>query len=55
MLLLHISDIHFSSGDIDRPYDQNRGLRGDTVNDIKEMRKHIGRPIDAILISGDIA
>jgi len=55
MLLLHISDIHFASGDVDKPYDQNLGLRGDMIEDIKIMRTKLGRPIDAILISGDIA
>ncbi|AZO30807.1 metallophosphoesterase [Mesorhizobium sp. M1B.F.Ca.ET.045.04.1.1] len=55
MLLLHISDIHFSTGDIDKPYDQNLGLRGDMIQDVKGMRKQLNRPIDAILISGDIA
>lgn len=55
MLLLHLSDIHFSTKDIDKPYDQNRGLRGDMIHDVKQMRKRIGRPVDVILISGDIA
>lgn len=55
MLLLHLSDIHFSRNDIDRPYDQNRGLRGDMIYDVKQMRARIGRPVDIILISGDIA
>lgn len=55
MLFLHLSDIHFHSGDIDKPYDQNLGLRDDIVHDVRVMRKEIGRPIDAILISGDIA
>lgn len=55
MLLLHLSDIHFNSRDVEKPYDQNLGLRDDTIHDVKEMRKKIGRDVDAILISGDIA
>jgi 3',5'-cyclic AMP phosphodiesterase CpdA len=55
MLILHLSDIHFNNRDIKRPYDQNLGLRGDTINDIRLMRKEIGKAIDLILISGDIA
>ncbi|ARQ58952.1 calcineurin-like phosphoesterase domain-containing protein [Rhizobium sp. Kim5] len=55
MLLLHLSDIHFNNRDIEKPYDQNLGLRDDTINDIKTMREKIGRDVDAILISGDIA
>ena len=55
MLLLHLSDIHFSQRDVGRPYDQNLGLRGDTVADIKAMRARVGRNVDVILISGDIA
>lgn len=55
MLFLHISDIHFSSGDIEKPYDPNLGLRGDMIDDIRTMRAELGRPIDAILVSGDIA
>ncbi|RWP76651.1 MAG: metallophosphoesterase [Mesorhizobium sp.] len=55
MLLLHLSDIHFSNRDINKPYDQNLGLRDDTVDDIKKMRANIGKDVDAILISGDIA
>lgn len=55
MLILHLSDIHFSNRDINKPYDQNLGLRDDTVHDIKSMRAKIGQDVDAILISGDIA
>ncbi|ESY85780.1 phosphohydrolase [Mesorhizobium sp. LNHC220B00] len=55
MLLLHLSDIHFSNRDINKPYDQNLGLRDDTVDDIKKMRADIGKDVGAILISGDIA
>ena len=55
MLLLHFSDIHFNNRDVNRPTDRNLGLRGDTVDDIKKMRAEIGKDVDAILISGDIA
>lgn len=55
MLLLHLSDIHFHTNDIDRPFDPNLGLRDDMMHDLKIMISQIRRPIDAILISGDIA
>lgn len=55
MLFLHLSDIHFHSSDVNKPYDQNLGLRDDIVHDVREMRNELARPIDAILISGDIA
>lgn len=55
MLILHLSDIHFSNRDIEKPYDQNLGLRDDTIDDVKTMRAKIGQKVDAILISGDIA
>lgn len=55
MLLLHLSDIHFNDRDINRTTDQNFGLRGDTIDDIKKMRQEIGKNVDAILLSGDIA
>ncbi len=55
MLILHPSDIHFSNRDIEKPYDQNLGLRDDTIDDVRRMREKIGRDVDAILISGDIA
>ena len=31
MLLLHLSDIHFNSGDVEKPFDPNLGLRDDTI------------------------
>lgn len=55
MLFLHLSDIHFNSKEINRRDDPNAGLRDDLVEDVKFMRKTLGRPADAILISGDIA
>ncbi|MFN3171234.1 MAG: metallophosphoesterase [Hyphomicrobiales bacterium] len=55
MLFLHLSDIHFSSQEVSRDDDPNGALRDDIVDDVKKMREKIGRPADAILISGDIA
>lgn len=55
MLFLHLSDIHFNAEKILRPYEADLGLRGDLIHDVEKMRAEMGRPIDAILISGDIA
>ena len=55
MLFLHLSDIHFRSKEVSRDDDPNGALRDDIVDDVEKMREKIGRPADAILISGDIA
>lgn len=55
MLFLHLSDIHFRSREVKRDDDPNGALRDDIVDDVTKMRAKIGRPADAILISGDIA
>lgn len=55
MLFLHLSDIHFRSREVRRDDDPNGALRDDIVDDVRRMRAKIGRPADAILISGDIA
>lgn len=55
MLFLHLSDIHFRSKEVSRDDDPNGALRDDIVDDVKKMQAKIGRPADAILISGDIA
>ena len=55
MLFLHLSDIHFRSREVSRDDDPNGALRDDIVDDVRRMRAKIGRPADAILISGDIA
>lgn len=55
MLLLHISDIHFKYSEIVGPDDPNRGLRNDLIQDVRHMREKIGRNVDVILLSGDIA
>ncbi len=52
---LHLSDIHFRSKEVSRDDDPNGALSGDIVDDVRKMRANIGRPADAILISGDIA
>lgn len=55
MLFLHLSDIHFRSKEVSRDDDPNGALRDDIIDDVKKMRTKIGRPADAVLISGDIA
>jgi len=55
MLFLHLSDIHFRSKEVSRDDDPNGGLRDDIIDDVRKMREKIGRPADAVLISGDIA
>lgn len=55
MIFLHLSDIHFRSKEFSRDDDPNGALRDDIIDDVKRMRAKIGRPADAILISGDIA
>ncbi|MGO9533907.1 MAG: metallophosphoesterase [Syntrophobacteraceae bacterium] len=55
LLLLHLSDIHF-----EEPYclnpetDQERPVRQALLNDVEKMVNKLG-PVDAILVSGDIA
>jgi predicted phosphodiesterase len=55
MLLIHLSDIHFRATEAGLPDDPNGGLRSDLLEDIRFMRTSIGRSVDCILISGDIA
>jgi predicted phosphodiesterase len=55
MLFLHISDIHFKEKEVGQPDDPNRALRNDLIEDVKKMRHEIGRPVDGILLTGDIA
>lgn len=55
MLLLHISDIHFKFSEIVGPDDPNRGLRNDLIQDVRHMREKIGRNVEIILLTGDIA
>jgi predicted phosphodiesterase len=55
MLFLHFSDIHFKHTEAGQPDDPNRALRNDMIADLKRMCAQIGRPVDSILISGDIA
>jgi hypothetical protein len=55
MLFLHFSDIHFKMADVGEPDDPNLALRSDIIRDVRRMREEIGRPADAILLTGDIA
>lgn len=55
MLLLHFSDIHFKKTEVGQPDDPNLGLRSDIIRDVQRMRQEIGRSVDCILLTGDIA
>jgi hypothetical protein len=55
MLFLHFSDIHFKKTEVGEPDDPNKALRSDIIEDLKRMRKEIGRPADGIWLTGDIA
>src|SRR6267142_479248 len=55
MLLLHLSDLHFRRGEVGTAMDLNFHLRNELVRDAEAMCKRIGAPVDAVLISGDIA
>ncbi len=55
MLSLHFSDIHFRKTEVGEPDDPNLALRSDIIKDVKRMRAEIGRPIDGIWLTGDIA
>lgn len=53
MLFLHFSDIHFKMADVGEADDPNLALRSDIIRDVRRMREEIGRPADAILLTGD--
>jgi predicted phosphohydrolase len=55
MLILHLSDIHFRKGEVGKAMDPNAHLRNELLLDAEKLCKAIGRPPNAILISGDIA
>ncbi|HDR8999538.1 TPA: metallophosphoesterase, partial [Burkholderia vietnamiensis] len=55
MLLLHLSDIHFRAGEVGTAMDPNASLRNELLRDAAAQCERIGRPPEAILISGDIA
>jgi predicted MPP superfamily phosphohydrolase len=55
MLLLHLSDIHFRSPDCVNPdLDPDRPFRTRMLQDARQRTETLG-PVDAILVSGDIA
>jgi 3',5'-cyclic AMP phosphodiesterase CpdA len=54
MRFLHLSDIHFCDEEINASDDPNRGLRSDTLEDVKLMTGRLGAP-DVIVLSGDVA
>ncbi len=55
MLILHLSDIHFSKVEVVTKQDPNHHLRTELVRDIEAICGEIGTGPDVILISGDIA
>lgn len=52
--LLHLSDIHFRSGESDDVYDLDTDLRNELERDTERLRTRLER-IDGILVTGDIA
>ena len=54
MLLLNISDIHFHYPICNSPMDPDRPFRTRLIQDAHERCQELG-PVDAILVSGDIA
>lgn len=55
MLLIHLSDIHFHSGEVGTPFDPNQLLRAKLIEDAKVLCARLDDKVEAILISGDIA
>lgn len=54
MLLLHLSDFHFRSGEVGTAMDPNHHLRNELLLDAEQMCDRLGIPA-AVLISGDLA
>lgn len=54
MLLLHLSDFHFRSGEVGTAMDPNRHLRNELLLDAEQMCRRLGSP-QAVLVSGDLA
>jgi hypothetical protein len=54
VLLLHLSDIHFRRKVTGMAMDFDRHLRNELLRDVEYMHAELG-PVDAVLISGDIA
>lgn len=55
MLLLHISDIHFQHPLCDTNMDPNRPFRTELVRDVRSRCASLGKNVDALLVTGDIA
>lgn len=55
MLLLHLSDIHFRSGESGTPFDPSQLLRARLVDDARTMCTRLNDAVGAVLVSGDIA
>lgn len=55
MLLLHVSDIHFRHPECLAPTDPDRPFRTLLLNDVRGLLRELSAPLDAILVTGDIA
>lgn len=55
MLFIHLSDIHFRKTEVGQPDDPNKALRSDIIEDVRRMRREIGKPANGIWLTGDIA
>ena len=55
MLLIHLSDIHFRSGEVGTVNDPNQMLRAKLIEDVKTVCGRLDDKVEAILVSGDIS
>jgi calcineurin-like phosphoesterase family protein len=55
VLLLHISDLHFRSGEVDTAMDPNAHLRNELTADAARFCKNLGMQPDVVMVSGDVA
>ena len=55
MLLLHLADIHFRTGEAGTAMDPNARLRDQLMEDAHVQVQALGGKVDAILVAGDIA
>ncbi len=54
MLLIHLSDIHFRSGQAGSPFDPDQMIRSRLIDDVRTHCERLGERASAVLISGDI-
>ncbi len=55
MLLLHLSDIHFRRDMVNTTLDPDQRQREEILRDVEAMCAQLGSPVQAILLSGDVA